>query len=373
MNSRRKRILVYLVPCVLLAGAIPALTQQGGGESDHRAEHRVPLPPTATSASGSTRTTSPAGGHRGPDTNARETRLSRPAGQHGRCGARVAAFVPGFLAWSQGRRPPPRSGARPGVPRASALPPGTSPPPNGESTPASFASRCSPGIRRSPSSTSPPTGDVPYELDFYLVHADGRWQISQLATPGVKDTREARMDGRRCRRWRRGLLTGALALLTGPPTALIAVAVVVAGAGACTGAGGAADACLPRRPSPDPLPVASDLPAGRRPVPDPVEILAGIAKQECNLAQDPDPSCTPHPGATGPGRPTTRRLRTNANRHRRRAPAPAGDEYQSLQRYLPGPRAARTTPPPRSPLAALVLIKHKGAPQGAPIDAYLPT
>lgn len=28
------------------------------------------------------------------------------------------------------------------------------------------------------------TGGVPYELGFYLLHADGRWQISQLATPG---------------------------------------------------------------------------------------------------------------------------------------------------------------------------------------------
>ena len=29
-----------------------------------------------------------------------------------------------------------------------------------------------------------PTGGVPYELDFYLVHTRGRWLISGLATPG---------------------------------------------------------------------------------------------------------------------------------------------------------------------------------------------
>ena len=29
-----------------------------------------------------------------------------------------------------------------------------------------------------------PAGGVPYELDFYLARADGRWQISQLATLG---------------------------------------------------------------------------------------------------------------------------------------------------------------------------------------------
>ena len=101
----------------------------------------------------------------------------------------------------------------------------------------------------------------------------------------------------------------------------------------------------------------------------PWEILAGITKQECNFAQDPDPSCTPHPGATGPGQ---------ANYAGASGPmqigvgGAAGDEYQSPQQYLPDPQLGPHDPTTAVALAALVLIKHKGAPQGAPIDAYLP-
>ena len=102
MNSRKKRILLYLVPFVLLAGAIPALTQ----ESDHRAEHRAPLPATATRPAGSTRTTSPAAASPQPPTptRARPAYPDQPVSTAGAARA-VAAFMPSFLAWSQGRAP----------------------------------------------------------------------------------------------------------------------------------------------------------------------------------------------------------------------------------------------------------------------------
>src|ERR671937_3320558 len=33
----------------------------------------------------------------------------------------------------------------------------------------------------------------------------------------------------------------------------------------------------------------------------PWEVLAGIGEEECDHGRNPDPSCTPQPGATGPG------------------------------------------------------------------------
>ena len=177
------------------------------------------------------------------------------------------------------------------------------------------------------------------------------------------------MDARRRRRRRRGLLAGAIALLTGPPTLLITVAVVLAGVSTCTGTGVLADAATPAAHAQIPsqwLQIYQQVGAQYR---IPWEILAGIAKQECNFAQDPDPSCTPQPGATGPGQ---------ANYAGASGPmqigvgGAAGNEYQSLQQYLPNPQLSPHDPTTAVQLAALVLIKHKGAPQGAPIDAYLP-
>jgi hypothetical protein len=50
----------------------------------------------------------------------------------------------------------------------------------------------------------------------------------------------------------------------------------------------------------------------------------------------------------------------------------AGDEYDSLRHYLPDPSLGPHDPTTAVELAALVLIKDKGAPKGQPIDAYLP-
>lgn len=99
----------------------------------------------------------------------------------------------------------------------------------------------------------------------------------------------------------------------------------------------------------------------------PWEILAGIGQEECDQGRLPDPSCTPQAGARGPG---------VANFAGASGPMQigvgglAGDEYQSLRHDLPdrslGPHDPRTA----VELAALVLIKDKGAPTGQPIDAY---
>jgi hypothetical protein len=99
----------------------------------------------------------------------------------------------------------------------------------------------------------------------------------------------------------------------------------------------------------------------------PWEILAGIGQEECDQGRLPDPSCTPQPGATGSGA---------ANFAGASGPMQigigglAGDEYQSLRRYLPDPSLGPHDPTTAVELAALVLMRDKGAPTGQPIDAY---
>ena len=99
----------------------------------------------------------------------------------------------------------------------------------------------------------------------------------------------------------------------------------------------------------------------------PWEILAGIGKEECDHGQLPDPSCTPQPGAKGPG---------VANFAGASGPmqvgigGAAGDEYDALRHFLPNPLLGPHDPTTAVDLAALVLIKDKGAPTGQPIDAY---
>ena len=103
----------------------------------------------------------------------------------------------------------------------------------------------------------------------------------------------------------------------------------------------------------------------------PWEVLAGIGKEECDNGLDTDPSCAIQPGAHGPG------VSNSAG-----ASGPmqigvgglAGDAYQTLRQYLP---LAQQGLGPHDPtaaveLAALVLIRAKGAPPGKPIDTYLP-
>src|SRR5438067_5871594 len=99
----------------------------------------------------------------------------------------------------------------------------------------------------------------------------------------------------------------------------------------------------------------------------PWEILAGIGKEECGHGLLPDPSCTPQPGAKGPG---------VANFAGASGPmqvgigGAAGDEYDALRHFLPDPSLGPHDPTTAVELAALVLIKDKRAPTGQPIDAY---
>jgi hypothetical protein len=99
----------------------------------------------------------------------------------------------------------------------------------------------------------------------------------------------------------------------------------------------------------------------------PWEVLAAIGKEECDHGQLPDPSCTPQPGAKGPG---------VANFAGASGPmqvgigGAAGDEYDALRHFLPDPSLGPHDPTTAVELAALVLIKDKGAPTGQPIDAY---
>jgi hypothetical protein len=100
----------------------------------------------------------------------------------------------------------------------------------------------------------------------------------------------------------------------------------------------------------------------------PWEILAGIGKEECDHGLLPDPSCTPEPGAKGPG---------VANFAGASGPmqvgigGAAGDEYDALRHFLPDPSLGPHDPTTAVELAALVLIKDEGAPTGHSIDAYL--
>lgn len=101
----------------------------------------------------------------------------------------------------------------------------------------------------------------------------------------------------------------------------------------------------------------------------PWEILAGIGTEECDQARIPDPSCTLQPGATGPG---VANYAGASGLMQIGVGGAAGDEYDALRHYLPNPALGPHDPLTAVQLAALVLIKEKGAPTGQPIDAYRP-
>jgi hypothetical protein len=101
----------------------------------------------------------------------------------------------------------------------------------------------------------------------------------------------------------------------------------------------------------------------------PWEILAGIGKEECDQARDPDPSCMLQPGAKGPG---TANFAGASGPMQIGIGGAAGDEYDALRHYLTDPSLGPHDPTTAVQLAALVLIKDKGAPAGQGIDAYRP-
>jgi hypothetical protein len=105
----------------------------------------------------------------------------------------------------------------------------------------------------------------------------------------------------------------------------------------------------------------------------PWEVLAGIGEEECDHGRNPDPSCIPEPGATGPGVANCAGASGPMQIGIGSGPCgEAGDEYDALRRYLPDPSLGPHDPNTAVELAALVLIKDKGAPIGQPIDAYRP-
>jgi hypothetical protein len=103
----------------------------------------------------------------------------------------------------------------------------------------------------------------------------------------------------------------------------------------------------------------------------PWEILAGIGKEECDQGRFPDPSCTPIPGARGPGVANCAGASGPMQIGVGSGPCgDAGDAYDALRHFLPNPALGPHDPTTAVELAALVLIKDKGAPTGKPIDAY---
>jgi hypothetical protein len=101
----------------------------------------------------------------------------------------------------------------------------------------------------------------------------------------------------------------------------------------------------------------------------PWEILAGIATEECDQGQLPDPSCTLQPGATGAGIANPAGA---SGLMQIGIGGAAGDAYDPLRQYLPNPALGPHDPTTAVQLAALVLIKDKRAPSGQPINTYLP-
>ncbi len=101
----------------------------------------------------------------------------------------------------------------------------------------------------------------------------------------------------------------------------------------------------------------------------PWEVLAGIGTEECNQGRLTDPSCTLRPGATGPGIANPAGA---SGLMQIGIGGAAGDAYDPLRQYLPTPALGPHDPTTAVELAALVLIRDKGAPTGQPIDAYLP-
>jgi Peptidase family M23 len=101
----------------------------------------------------------------------------------------------------------------------------------------------------------------------------------------------------------------------------------------------------------------------------PWEVLAGIAANECDLGRSNDPSCTLQPGATGPGVANSAGA---SGLMQIGIGGASGDAYQRLQPYLPNLQLGPHDPTTAVQLAALTLLKLKGAPQDAAIAAYAP-
>jgi len=100
----------------------------------------------------------------------------------------------------------------------------------------------------------------------------------------------------------------------------------------------------------------------------PWEILAGIGKEECDHGKNPDPSCTPQPGASGPG---VANFAGAAGPMQIGVGGAAGDEFDRVRVDANNDGSAGThDPADAAAMAARILLQDKGAPKSAPLDAY---
>lgn len=100
----------------------------------------------------------------------------------------------------------------------------------------------------------------------------------------------------------------------------------------------------------------------------PWPILAGIGREECDHGRDPDPSCTPRPGATGPG---AANFAGAAGPMQIGVGGAAGCEFCHVRTDANGDGSAGTHDPADAiAMAARVLLEDKGAPRNRALDAY---
>jgi hypothetical protein len=100
----------------------------------------------------------------------------------------------------------------------------------------------------------------------------------------------------------------------------------------------------------------------------PWQILAGIGKEECDHARDPDPSCKPEPGQSGPG---AANYAGAAGPMQIGTGGAAGDEFDQVKVDANGDGSAGTHDPADAiAMAARVLLDNKEAPRNVSLDAY---
>lgn len=154
---------------------------------------------------------------------------------------------------------------------------------------------------------------------------------------------------------------------------LIPVVVGVGLIAALTGTGGCPDAAAPGPASKE---AKRDIPSDFLTIYQqvgakyqiPWQVLAGIGREECDHGRNPDPSCTPQPGASGGGA---------ANSAGAAGPMQIGIGGAAGNSF--GPRGVDADgddktgahdPADAVATAAVILLKDKGAKPGQPIDAY---
>jgi len=100
----------------------------------------------------------------------------------------------------------------------------------------------------------------------------------------------------------------------------------------------------------------------------PWQVLAGIGREECDHGRNPDPSCTPQPGASGGG---TANSAGAAGPMQIGIGGAAGDSFSArgVDADADGKIGAHD-PADAIATAAVILLKDKGAKPGQPIDAY---